>query len=123
MQTSELKALYKEACKAMRQEPEEAEFKMWKHVLGGHDERDVRGALMAWQAGRRGMYLPKPAELKPEAESLARIRRKAEMPDFCNDSALGWCLELLNGKLTKVKCQCVECVSAWAALATRNVSG
>ena len=112
MQSSELKAIYKDACKAQRQEPEEAEFKMWKHVLGSHDERDVRGALVAWWAGERGMFLPKPAELKPEAERLARIRRNAETPDYCKESALGWLGKLVAGKMTRVHCECPLCVRA-----------
>ena len=114
MQLSDLKSLYKEACKALRQEPEEAEFKMWKHVLGSRDERDVRGALMAWWESESGRFLPKPSELKPLAESLARIRRTAEIPEFCKDSALGFRAEVVAGKITRLRCECMNCVQARA---------
>jgi hypothetical protein len=115
MQLEELKVLYREACEALRQEPEPAEFKMWKRVLGSYDERDVRGALTAWQASERGMFLPKPAELKPEAEHLARVRRHAETPEFCKNSALGLRCELKDDKLVTVRCECPECVRARAS--------
>jgi hypothetical protein len=106
MQLKELKVLYKEACEALRQEPEPAEFKMWKYVLGSYDERDVRGALTAWWASERGMFLPKPAQLQPEATRLARIRRYAETPDYCGKCACGWLSKLVDGKITRVPCQC-----------------
>jgi hypothetical protein len=115
MQTSELRGLYKEACKSMRQEPDEAEFKMWKHVLGGHDARDVRGALEEHWAGERGMFLPKPAELRPEAERLAQNRRAEETPEFCEDSILGWRRVLVDEKLANVQCVCPMCVRARTA--------
>lgn len=120
MHTKELKALYEEACKAQRQEPEPAEFKMWKCVLGFYDERDVRGALVEWWGGERGMFLPKPAELKPLAASQARIRRAAESPSFCEDSALGFRLVVVEGSNTKVRCECPQCVRVRAALESKQ---
>jgi hypothetical protein len=113
MKLTELKAVYKEACQAMRQEPEDAEFKMWWHVLGSYDERDVRGALMAWWECENGKFLPKPVELKPRAESLARARRQLAMPDFCTNSAVGYRSILIDRDFTRVRCECPECVRKW----------
>jgi hypothetical protein len=124
MQPRELKALYEEACKAQRQDPEPAEFKMWKVVLCSYDFRDVSGALTAWWAGEHGMYLPKPAELKPEADRLARIRRREQIVDFCKECGLGRrCVVGVDGKLTIVRCECAECIRARAAIARVPDSG
>jgi hypothetical protein len=110
---TELKAIYKDACRAMRQEPEDAEFKMWVHVLVNHDEHDVRAALMAWWESENGKFLPKPVELKPRVDSLVRARRHLAMPDFCTDSAVGYRGNLINGDITRVRCECPACVQKW----------
>jgi hypothetical protein len=123
MQTQELKAIYKEACDAQRQEPEPAVFKMWKHVLCDCDERDVRGALTEWWRSERGRFLPKPSELRPEADRLARLRQRAESPEFCTESTLGWLLKVVDGKNTKVRCECSECALARAAQLRRKGTG
>lgn len=120
MQRSELRAIYKDACKAMRQDPEEAEFKMWLHVLGSFDERDLRGALNAHWEGENGKFLPKPAELKPKALSLMRIRGNAEAPEFCKESSLGLRRVLNDEGLVTVRCECSECVAARAARTARE---
>jgi hypothetical protein len=115
MKLSDLKTLYTEACRALRQDPEDAEFKMWKCVLGSCDERDVRGALIEWWKSESGKYLPKPADLKPIADRLARIRRKVATPDFCKDSALGYVKKLIDREIVKVRCECVDCTLVWAS--------
>lgn len=112
MKLSDLRRLYTEACRAHRLDPEDAEFKMWKCVLGTHDECDVRGALIEWWKSESGKYPAKPAELKPIADRLARIRRKVATPSFCINSALGYVGKLVNGKIIGVPCDCAECVLA-----------
>jgi rubrerythrin len=77
METSALKAIYGEAYTSLRMKPEPAEFKLWQTVLSGYDESDVRGALQAFQASEHGKYPPRPSELKPEADRLARQRKAA----------------------------------------------
>jgi hypothetical protein len=106
MYTSELKSIYRDACKLQRMDPDPDAFKAWKSVLGRLDERDVRAALEAWWASERGSFLPKPADLKPEADRLGRIRWAAETVDYCEECNLGWRGELVDGKITKVPCEC-----------------
>jgi hypothetical protein len=113
MQRDELMTLYQRACRGLRQDPEEAEFEIWRFVLGDCEPNDVHVALKKWWAGENGKYLPKPCELKPLAEASARIRLKLEIPDFCRDSAIGFILKLVEGKMIRVRCECIECARAW----------
>lgn len=110
MKVSELMALYQSACRGMRQDPEPAEFEIWKSVLGSYDVIDVQIALQDWWASENGKFLPKPADLKPLAEANSRIRQKVSAPDFCKDSAVGLVMKLVEGKLKRVRCECIECV-------------
>jgi rubrerythrin len=80
METSALKAIYGEAYTSLRMKPEPAEFKLWQTVLSGYDEADVRGALHSFQASEHGKYPPRPSELKPEADRLARQRKTVSAP-------------------------------------------
>ena len=123
MQLSELKSLYKDACLAMRLDPEPGEFKMWKAALLNYDARDVRSALLEWWKSEGGRYMPKPADLIPIADRYARIRRKVATPDFCKDSALGYVGTLVNGKIIGVRCECAECVLARAQRSNAGLRG
>jgi len=112
MQLTDLKSLYKDACLAMRLEPEPGEFKMWKVALLDYDERDVRSALSEWWKSESGRYMPKPADLIPIADRYARIRRKVATPDFCKNSALGYVRKVIDTDIVTVRCDCAQCALA-----------
>jgi hypothetical protein len=114
MKLSDLRSLYKDACLAMRLEPEPGEFEMWKRALVDREERDLRNALFEWWKSEGGRYMPKPADLIPIADRYARIRRKVATPEFCKNSALGYVGKLVNKEIIRVRCNCAECVLARA---------
>jgi len=113
MKRNELLEFYRKTCRGFRQDPEEAEFEIWTIVLGSCEPNDLSVALKTWLTSENGKFPPKPCQLKPIAEANARIRRKLETPEFCENSGLGMVVKLSGNEMNKVRCECPECARAW----------
>jgi hypothetical protein len=91
MDAKALGAIYRRMVASSRLEPEDAEFGVWKEVLGGFSESDLDAACRRWKADTeveertgkpRGNRLPSASELKLSIQLFNRGRnyRRSELP-------------------------------------------
>jgi hypothetical protein len=72
MTDKQLRGIYGMACSGKGYDPNEGQFKLWKQLLGWHEEADLAQALL-WYFEQNTTF-PMPAELKTLAGQAKRAR-------------------------------------------------
>ena len=78
MTTKELEKIYEMACRTKGFQPDDAQFKLWKRVLGWCERVDLDEALTRYFT--ENVNFPMPAELRPLAAECQR-RRSAKVAE------------------------------------------
>jgi hypothetical protein len=112
MKPAEVKKIYDEARAMATNTPaaEAAKLKLWQKHLGHFERQDLEAAVLRWY--RSEVFLPMPCELEPLAIKAQRARTLLASVDFCGECALGWAMELRDGKFVRVPCGCRAAVMA-----------